>query len=154
MPTTVVTPPRRVDAHELRIVSARPTQSKAWSAPASLGEARTCLGELARGLEHVGRAERARELELVGGAVDDDDLTRRRPGRRPCTTDRPTPPRPTTSTDWPSRTRAVFRTAPTPVMTAQPTRAACSSGTASGTGRTARSDTTVCSAKPPVDRPG
>ena len=48
----------------------------------------------------------------------------------------------------------MLSTAPTPVITAQPTSAACSSGTASGTGTTARSETTVSSAKPPVDRPG
>src|SRR4051812_49523354 len=74
--------------------------------------------------------------------------------RAPCTTDRPTPPKPTTSTLWPARTFAVLSTAPTPVITAQPTSAACSSGTPSGTGITARSDTTVSSAKPAVDSPG
>jgi hypothetical protein len=43
--------------------------------------------------------------------------------------ERPTPPRPTTATVEPGSTLAVFTTAPTPVSTAQPNRAACSSGT-------------------------
>jgi hypothetical protein len=120
---------------------------------APVRQAADLLGELAARLEHVGGAERAGELELVGERST--TMTWPAPASRaPCTTDRPTPPSPTTSTDWPSRTAAVLSTAPTPVMTAQPTSAACSSGTASGTGSTARSDTTVCSAKPPVDRPG
>ena len=40
--------------------------------------------------------------------------------RAPCTTERPMPPSPMTSTVAPSSTRAVFSTAPTPVCTAQP----------------------------------
>ena len=46
----------------------------------------------------------------------------------PSTTLRPTPPRPTTATDWPGSTLAVLTTAPTPVSTAQPNSAASSSG--------------------------
>ena len=41
----------------------------------------------------------------------------------------PTPPRPTTAITPPGCTPAVFNTAPTPVSTAQPNSAACSSGT-------------------------
>ena len=46
----------------------------------------------------------------------------------PCTTFSPTPPQPNTTTTEPGLTRAVLNTAPTPVVTAQPTRAARSSG--------------------------
>jgi hypothetical protein len=41
---------------------------------------------------------------------------------------RPTPPQPNTATEEPGDTRAVLNTAPTPVVTAQPTSAARSSG--------------------------
>ncbi len=61
--------------------------------------------------------------------------------------DRPTPPQPSTATRSPGRTPAVFHTAPTPVVTAQPTRAAISKGTSSGTGTQDRSGTTQRSAK-------
>ena len=49
------------------------------------------------------------------------------------TADNPTPPHPITATLSPGRTPAVFHTEPTPVVTAQPTSAATSSGTPSGT---------------------
>ena len=48
--------------------------------------------------------------------------------RAPCTTFRPTPPQPITATDEPGATFAVLNTAPTPVVTAQPTSAARSNG--------------------------
>ncbi len=44
--------------------------------------------------------------------------------RAPWITLRPTPPQPNTATDEPGLTFAVLNTAPTPVVTAQPTRAA------------------------------
>src|SRR5690606_341238 len=66
----------------------------------------------------------------------------------PSTAERPTPPSPNTATDSPGRTPAVFTTAPTPVITAQPNRAAMEGGR-SGSMRTAeRSDTTAYSANP------
>jgi hypothetical protein len=43
----------------------------------------------------------------------------------------------------------VLRTAPVPVSTAQPSRAALSQASSSGTGMTAFSGTTTCSAKAP-----
>jgi hypothetical protein len=48
----------------------------------------------------------------------------------PMTAANPTPPSPKTATDAPGSTRAVFTTAPTPVTTAHPNRAAASSGRA------------------------
>ena len=50
--------------------------------------------------------------------------------RAPWITFRPTPPQPNTATEAPGFTLAVLNTAPTPVVTAQPTSAARSSGTA------------------------
>ena len=48
--------------------------------------------------------------------------------RAPWITDSPTPPQPNTATDEPGSTFAVLNTAPTPVVTPQPTSAAQSSG--------------------------
>ena len=61
----------------------------------------------------------------------------------PITTDRPTPPQPITTTDWPRWTAAVFSTAPTPVATAHPISAPTSAGSAAGTGTAAWAGTTV-----------
>jgi hypothetical protein len=48
--------------------------------------------------------------------------------RAPWITESPTPPQPNTATDEPGATFAVLKTAPTPVVTPQPTSAAQSSG--------------------------
>ena len=61
--------------------------------------------------------------------------------------ERPTPPHPITATRSPGRTPAVRQTAPTPVVTAQPTSAATSNGTSSGMRTHERSGTTHASAK-------
>ena len=55
---------------------------------------------------------------------------------RPITAESPTPPQPITAARWPGRTPAVRHTAQMPVVTAQPTRPAISSGTSSGMTRT------------------
>ena len=135
------------------MVSASPTQSKAWSAPRPPVSPRTSLARLPPACSTC-VAPIVRASSSFSGDRSTTITSPAWASRAPCTTDSPTPPSPTTSTDCPGSTFAVFRTAPTPVMTAQPTRAACSSGTPSGTGSTARSLTTVDSANPPVDRPG
>ena len=77
------------------------------------------------GLNDVGGAEAARDLELLGDAVDADDAARAA-STAPITADSPTPPSPMTHTDAPTGTAAVFSTAPTPVDTQQPINAATS----------------------------
>ena len=52
--------------------------------------------------------------------------------RAPCTTERPMPPSPSTTTVAPGSTLAVLSTAPTPVCTAQPMTQAVSSGVSAG----------------------
>ncbi len=66
--------------------------------------------------------------------------------RAPCTAARPTPPAPKTATVEPASMRAVFSTAPTPVVTPQPIRAARSSGMLSSIFTSAFSCTSICSA--------
>jgi hypothetical protein len=66
--------------------------------------------------------------------------------RAPWIAESPTPPQPITSTESPGRTFAVFSTAPTPVMTAQPRSATCSSGSDGSTGKTVLAGTTERSA--------
>lgn len=75
------------------------------------------------------------------------------PARRAAvSTASPTPPSPITATDSPAATRAVLRTAPAPVSTAQPSRAARSGGSPAGIGMTALSGTTTASASAPRPR--
>ena len=73
--------------------------------------------------------------------------------RAPCTIESPMPPRPSTSTDAPGSTRAVFRTAPTPVCTAHPITHATSSGTPRGIFTAPVAGVTTCSANPPTPTP-
>ncbi len=68
----------------------------------------------------------------------------------PMTALRPTPPRPITTTDSPACTRAVFRTAPIPVVTAQPMSAAISGGVRGSTLIAADAATTCCSPNVPM----
>ena len=65
----------------------------------------------------------------------------------PFTADRPMPPQPITATVLPGSTFAALNTAPTPVMTPQPTRAARSRGISWLIFTTACSWTSICSAK-------
>ena len=64
----------------------------------------------------------------------------------PITHDRPTPPRPMTATLAPAGTCAVLSTAPTPVVTQQPIRAATAGSVPSGRGIAAAAGTTDASA--------
>ena len=59
----------------------------------------------------------------------------------------PTPPQPITATRSPMRTRAAWATAPKPVMTPQPSSAACHSATSSGIGMAPAAATTAYWAK-------
>ena len=63
---------------------------------------------------------------------------------------RPTPPAPITTTDSPAWTFAVFRTAPIPVVTAQPISAAISGGVLGSTLIAADAATTCRSPKVPI----
>ena len=68
----------------------------------------------------------------------------------PCTAFSPTPPQPITSTVEPASILAWRVTAPTPVATQQPTRAACGHGMSLRIGTTISSGTTTSSAKVPM----
>ena len=72
----------------------------------------------------------------------------------PCTTARPTPPQPTTSTVSPGRTRATLNTAPRPVVTPQPARQITSSGMSGGTTTSWLARTTTSSASVPAPTNG
>ena len=73
--------------------------------------------------------------------------------RAPCMIAIPIPPPPATSTVAPSGTFAVFRTAPTPVCTAQPITHTISSGVSSATLIAPDSGVITYSAKPPTPTP-
>ena len=65
----------------------------------------------------------------------------------PLTADSPTPPQPITATVEPGSTLAALNTAPTPVITPQPTSAARSSGISGSIFTIEFSCTSICSAK-------
>ena len=65
----------------------------------------------------------------------------------------PTPPAPITATRAPGRRRAVFTTAPTPVITPQARRQASSAGRSSGSATSWLASTTTASAKAAVFMP-
>jgi hypothetical protein len=65
----------------------------------------------------------------------------------PITAESPVPPVPITATRSPGRTPAVRQTAPTPLVTAQPSSAATSNGTSEGIWTHDRAGTTARSAK-------
>ena len=69
--------------------------------------------------------------------------------RAPWITDWPTPPHPITATLEPGNTPAVFSTAPSPVVTPQPSRASSSSGRSVSTATTDASSTTIASPNVP-----
>src|SRR5262245_5714179 len=107
----------------------------------------SCAGSI-RSVAPKARAASRRE------ATGSETRIRAAPARRaPCTTERPTPPSPVTSTLAPSSTRASFSTAPTPVWTAQPITQATSSGTSAGMRTAPVAGTSAYSASAPRLRP-
>ena len=67
--------------------------------------------------------------------------------------DIPTPPHPMTATLRPAVTPAERKTAPVPVTTAQPSRAAGTMGIKGEIAIRPRSSTSACSASPPIPEP-
>lgn len=153
MPTTVAWPPRRVDDHAARIVSARPTHSKAWSAPRPPVSSRTCLATS----DEASRKSVAPNRWAISAfsATGSTAMICSAPAiRAACTALRPMPPSPNTTTLSPERTRAALKTAPAPVSTAQPSSATFSSGTSSATRTQEFAPTTVSVANAAVPSPG
>ncbi len=99
------------------------------------GEGRGSRGGVLGGEDVVRGAGRAGQFLLPGETST--AMTREAPAMRAdWSVARPTPPTPNTATVSPGRTRAAWWTAPYPVSTAQPSRAASTSGTPSGSGST------------------
>ena len=72
--------------------------------------------------------------------------------RAASTAARPTPPSPITATLRPRGIAAVLMTAPTPVITAQPNKAASANGSSGSTRTRDRRDSVAYSAKPDTPR--
>src|SRR5881227_3081227 len=114
---------------------------------AAIGEITHLLHHIAiPWIDDVGGAELGRQLEFGRVGIDRDhaagtgDL-------RAFDRGMPTPPQPITTTLSPGETLAVFTTAPYPVMTPHPIRAARSSGMSLRILTMAFSCTSICSAK-------
>src|SRR5262245_3776115 len=152
-PTTTAVPPQRIASQASRMVSGRPTTSKAKSAPSTVSAriastalpadvaSTTCVAPCARASSSFSGT---RSTAMIGEA----------PARRAAAiTWRPTPPYPRTATASPPWTFATFATAPAPVTTPQPRSAACHSGSSSGIRTAPPAATTVYSEKHAVRRP-
>ncbi len=111
MPTTVVRPPRRVLDQAARMVAARPTHSNAWSAPWPPVSARTAL-EVRSSESRKSVAPWRRASSSFSGLTSTAMIGPAPAIRAAWSTARPTPPRPSTTTDSPARTRAALWTAP------------------------------------------
>ena len=152
-PTSTAVPPRRTAANTVRMVSARPTTSKTKSAPRPAVWARTAATTSSADASTTAVAPMALASSSLEANWSTATMVRAPAKRAPWITDSPTPPQPTTATVDPGVTRAVFHTAPTPVDSAQPTRAARSSGTDGSMRITSPSGTRVSSPKVAVPSP-
>ena len=101
------------------------------------------------GQHGVGRTE-ARASSSAASVTSTATIGCAPAARRPWTMHWPTPPHPKTTARSPGRTAAVLKTAPTPVMAAQPISAATSRSAPSGSSTACVAGTTTCSAKQAV----
>ena len=123
----------------------RGLESVARAAPC--GEVAHGLGGIhLGGIDGVGGAQLEGQLAAIGVGIDGDDVLAPT-SLHAWMAERPTPPAPNTTTEPPVRTIARFRTAPMPVITAQPTSAAISNGASRRMRTQLASGTTVRSAK-------
>src|ERR1035437_9030833 len=145
-PTTTAVPPGRSASQAVRIVAPDPTTSNAWSTPppvidrisaaASTALASTACVAPRRNAGPSLSGRRSTAMIVAAPARPAAAIT--------CS---PTPPQPITQTRSPIRTPAAWLTAPKPVITPQPSSAACHSGISSGIGIAPAAVTTACSAK-------
>ena len=151
-PTTTALPPARRQSQASRIVSGRPTTSKAWSAPPPVSSRTAAAGSSAVASTAC-VAPRASESSSIAGSRSTATIAPAPASTRPAMTCWPTPPQPITAALSPMRGRATLRTAPMPVTAPQPSSAACHSGTPGASGTTPAAATTVRSAKHATVRP-
>lgn len=125
-PSRIAWPCRSRRSIACRISSVRPTHSKAWSAPVGRisrtpsAEARKCV------------APNCRATASFAGLASTATIVSAPAIRAPWITLSPMPPVPITTTVSPRSTFARLSTAPTPVSTPQPIRAADVSGMSAG----------------------
>src|SRR5512132_1483264 len=137
IPTRTVVPPGATARIACSMVSGRPRHSMAWSNPSGTGS---------RPASTVSVVAGSLKNSSFGSTTSTATIDEAPAIRAPWIAESPTPPHPITRAESPGRTFAVFSTAPTPVMTAHPSRATCSSGRDGSTGNTVFAGTTERSA--------
>ncbi|MNN30825.1 hypothetical protein D3C81_1444850 [compost metagenome] len=147
MPITVAVPPRANMAKACSAVCLRPMHSKAWCTPPRVSSI-TCLAAspsrpLIRSVAPNCLASSSFESSMSMAMIRPAPAS-----AAPLMAARPMPPHPITATVSPGRTLAVLNTAPVPVVTAQPSSAARSSGMSRRIATQAFSCTSICSANP------
>ena len=145
MPTIVAVPPGRIMRKAFSEVALRPMHSMAWwTPPPVISRTSPTMSCPVASIACVAPNSLARlSLEPTVSMA----MIRPAPAMAaPLTADRPTPPQPMMATSMPGSTLAVWKTAPTPVITPQPMSAARSSGMSSRTFTSACSCTSIISA--------
>ena len=141
----VAVPPGRSIANACSAVAFRPIASNAYSTPPSVMSMTLATPSPSEALT-VSVAPNERARSSLASTMSTAMMRAAPAMRAPWTAERPTPPHPMTATLDPAGTAAEFSTAPSPVVTPQPTRAARSRGMSLVTFTTAFSCTSICSA--------
>ena len=151
MPISTAAPRARVDRNAAVATSGRPVASTAQSTPLPTS-ARTASAVDSESPCHCTACVAPQSMASASFCSETSTaITHSAPAARaPITAESPTPPQPITATRSPGRTSPVFQTAPMPVVTAQPTIEATSSGASSSMTTHDASGTTHASAN--VDR--
>ena len=152
-PVSTTVPPLRVIASASVSVRGLPTVSKTKSAPRPAVNSRIASAGFS-GAGIVCVAPNRVAIASGAGRTSIATIVSQPAIAAPCTTLRPTPPAPMTTTREPGVTCAALVTAPTPVTTAQPTVASASKPTSDGTRITPSSGTIAKSEKHAVPRNG
>ena len=127
-------------------MAGRPSASKATSAPPRVARL-IALRSSPEPARIVSVAPDARASASAGSVTSTATIGCAPAARKPWTMHWPTPPQPNTTARSPGRTCAVLKTAPTPVIAAQPISAATSRSVPPGSSTACVAGITTCSAK-------
>src|SRR4051794_33136066 len=148
-PRITQVPPQSRASIEVRISAGWPTHSKETSTPfGQISLIASMVSTSAALMKWV--APNCLASSSFFGLVSTAMIGKASASAAPWITLRPMPPTPITSTLWPWDTLARLNTAPTPVMTPQPSSEATSKGTSLLIGTAWRAFTTVCSENAPM----
>ncbi|MCY1546703.1 hypothetical protein D9M68_827160 [compost metagenome] len=145
MPMMVAVPPRLSMPNACSAVGLRPMHSNEWSTPPRVSST-TCFTASPSFALITSVAPNCLASSSFESTISMAMIRPAPASAAPLMVDKPIPPQPSTATVSPGRTLAVLNTAPVPVVTAQPSSAARSSGISRRIATSACSCTSICSA--------